>query len=198
MNGSKTKITIFGEKVKDQSKYSFKYKDEELEIVNCFKYLGVTFNQNGSFKDCIEDLKKQATRSMYALIAKSRRHGLPVDIQLELFDMLVAPILLYGSEVWGFDKAAIECEKLHRKYIKFVLKLRNNTCNAMVYGESGRFPITIKIKLRMISFWAKMKISKEHKLTKCAYESMRSCNTNLKWTNYVKNILDSCGLYLCH
>ena len=39
---------------------------------------------------------------MYSLIKKSRSLLLPIDLQIELFDKLVKPILLYGSEVWGF------------------------------------------------------------------------------------------------
>jgi hypothetical protein len=32
-----------------------------------------------------------------------RKHGLSVKIQLDLFDKMVKPILLYGCEVWGFS-----------------------------------------------------------------------------------------------
>ena len=80
INCTKTKITVFGENVKDQEKYNFVYKGGKLEVVNSFKYLGVTFNWNGSFKNCIIDLKAQASRAMFALIAKGRKLSLPVDI----------------------------------------------------------------------------------------------------------------------
>ena len=39
---------------------------------------------------------------MHSLIKKSRSFLLPLKMQFELFDKLVKPILLYGSEVWGF------------------------------------------------------------------------------------------------
>ena len=29
---------------------------------------------------------------------------LPLECQLDLFDKVVVPVLLYGSEVWGFEK----------------------------------------------------------------------------------------------
>ena len=29
---------------------------------------------------------------------------LPLDLQLQLFDQLILPILLYGCEIWGFEK----------------------------------------------------------------------------------------------
>ena len=39
---------------------------------------------------------------MYGLIRKSRSLMLPIDLHIELFEKMVQPILLYGSEVWGF------------------------------------------------------------------------------------------------
>ncbi len=38
-------------------------------------------------------------------------------MQLELFDKMVKPILLYGSEIWGFGNNDI-IERVHLKYIK--------------------------------------------------------------------------------
>jgi hypothetical protein len=32
-----------------------------------------------------------------------RKEVLPVDIQLLLFDSMIEPILIYGSEVWGYE-----------------------------------------------------------------------------------------------
>ena len=37
---------------------------------------------------------------MFGLRKKCRNLMLPLDIQTELFDRLVVPILLYGCEVW--------------------------------------------------------------------------------------------------
>ena len=51
---------------------------------------------------------------MYAIFRKARRHSLPVDIQLKLFDSLVLPILLYSCEVWGFAKL----EHVHLTFCK--------------------------------------------------------------------------------
>ncbi len=58
INCAKTKITVFGQNVKDQSLYNFTYKGEKLEVVNSFKYLGVTLSAKGSYKQCITELKQ--------------------------------------------------------------------------------------------------------------------------------------------
>ena len=56
---------------------------------------------------------------MYSLIQKGRRLKLPTDIMLKLFDSCVAPILLYGCEVWGYENTDI-IEKVHTKFCKFI------------------------------------------------------------------------------
>ncbi len=53
---------------------------------------------------------------MYALIGNK---GLPIDVQLELFDRMIVPIMLYGCEVWRLENC-IETEKLHLKYLKHI------------------------------------------------------------------------------
>ena len=52
-------------------------------------------------------LHDKASKAMYSLIQKGRRLKLPTDIMLKLFDSCVAPILLYGCEVWGYENTDI-------------------------------------------------------------------------------------------
>ena len=47
-------------------------------------------------------LKNQACIAMFSLLKKGRKLGLYIDVQLQLFDSLILPILLYGCEVWGY------------------------------------------------------------------------------------------------
>ncbi len=99
VNDSKTKIMNFG-KTKVKKHHKFIYSDVELELVHNCKNLGLIINFNGSFKLAITELKYQASRVMYALIGKCRKLSLPIDLQHELFDRMIVPIMLYGCEVW--------------------------------------------------------------------------------------------------
>ena len=38
---------------------------------------------------------------MYDVIRKGKFHNLSIECLLDLFDKVVKPILLYGSEIWG-------------------------------------------------------------------------------------------------
>lgn len=138
----------------------------------------------------------QANKALYALYRKIRNLAIPIDLQLKLFDSLITPILVYSCEVWGFEnKQGIE--KMHLQYCKRILNLRSSTPNFMVYGEIGRFPVEIIIKLRMATFWNKM-LCNNNKLSSIMYRLMfklhQSNPIHFKWITYVKSIFDECGL----
>ena len=46
---------------------------------------------------------------------------MPVDLQLKLFDSLVSPILLYASELWGFENKE-SIEMVHLQFVRTFLK----------------------------------------------------------------------------
>jgi hypothetical protein len=54
--------------------------------------------------------------------------------------------------------------QLNLKFCKRILKVRNTTINVIVYVELGRFPLEIRVKLRMISYWCKH-VNNETKLS---------------------------------
>ncbi len=63
---------------------------------------------------------------MYAIIGKCRKLGLPIDLQRELFDRMIVPIMLYGCEVWGPENY-IETETLNLKCLKHILGVHGRT-----------------------------------------------------------------------
>ena len=56
---------------------------------------------------------------MYGII---KEFDLPLECQLDHFDKVVAPVLSYGSEVWGFENLDL-IERLHLKFLKYALNL---------------------------------------------------------------------------
>ena len=67
----------------------------------------------------------------------------------------------------------------------------------MIYGELGRIPVDITIKLRMACFWNKL-IQNTSKLSGIMYKVMlylsNTKNFEFTWINYVKSIFDNAGL----
>ena len=92
---------------------------------------------------------------MYDILGKGRTHNLTISCQLDFFDKIITPMVMYGSEVWGFENIDV-LEKVHLKFCKMLLNLKNSTPNFMIYGELGRYPLQLNVKMRMISFWSKL------------------------------------------
>ena len=131
----------------------FYMHNEKIEQVEEYKYLWLWSNHRGDLKKAQAEILKQASRAMYSLVSKSRKLDLPVDLQIELFHSLVVPIVIYGSEIWGFSMCS-NIEKLHLKFLKLIMGVRTSTCSAAVYGETGTFPLYVGVYTRMIGFWA--------------------------------------------
>jgi hypothetical protein len=70
-----------------------------------------------------------------------------------------------------------------------------------VNGELGRFPLEIKVKMGMVSYWNKL-LEKE-KLSSSIYRLLLSLKHNgaqtFKWLNHVESIFNDSGLgYIFH
>ena len=120
----------------------------DIEIVNEYKYLGVLFSSNNSFTTTKKHIAEQGSRAMYSLLRKARNMHLPIDLQIELLNKLVKPVLLYGCEVWGFGNVEV-IERVQLKFIKIILNLKRCTPNHIVYGEVGVYPLKIDIQTSM-------------------------------------------------
>ena len=92
---------------------------------------------------------------MYSLSGTSHKFDLPVDIQLEMFNTLVLPIMTYASEIWG-HYIIREAELLQMKFLKHVLFVHKNTSIDIVYGELGVYPVEVYIKCKTIGFWLRI------------------------------------------
>lgn len=109
---------------------------KKLDIVDDFSYLGICFNYNANFSKAKRKLVEQARKAMFSVIQKSRKLNLYISIQLQLFDSMIAPILLYSCETWGFENVKI-IDQFQLKYYKLILNLKSSTPSCMIYDELG-------------------------------------------------------------
>ncbi len=108
---------------------------------------------------------------MYSLTAKCRKFDLPTDLQLELFDAMVSPIITYGCEIWGFN-ACKDVENVQVTFLKHILNIPKTTCSAMVYGEPYKYPVSVRIKTKMLNYWSGLLTGKQVKLCCVIYQSL--------------------------
>jgi len=91
------------------------------------------------------------------------------NLQICLNDKTILPTILFGCEIWGFSRHMNTLEKLHLKFCKMVLKLKESTPNIMVYGETGRFDLKYYAKKRIINFWETIACGDKNKLSYITY-----------------------------
>ena len=109
----------------------FMLNDKNVEVVYDYAYLGILFNYNNKFNKAQKRLCIGDNRAMFSLLKKCRKLNLPLDIQLELFDKCVQPVLLYGCEIWGCQSIDM-LSKFQLRFIKLVLGVHKPTPLCMV------------------------------------------------------------------
>ena len=198
VNTSKTKVVVFS-KGKVRNAPNFVFGTVALEVVDDYTYLGVIFNFNGKFKKAIDTQILAAQRALFVLQKKAKKLKLSIDIQIELFDRTILPILLYGSEIWGYSSYTEQIEIFYRKFLKSILHLNSRTPNPMVYGETGKTPIKIIIKERMVNFWLRLQYGKQTKLSVILFKIIKAKHDDClsdyesEWIKYIKNIFNTTG-----
>ena len=96
---------------------------------------------------------------------------IPIDLQIQLFNHIILPILLYGCEIWGFHNSNL-IENVQNQFLRTITHLRKSTPIYMIYAELGITPVEIHIKSRMIGFWISLLNSEHTKLSKIMYKIM--------------------------
>ena len=194
VNEGKTKVLcITGQRLQN---LTFYYNDKELEVVNEFVYLGITFSQKGIGMPAIKARELSGKKSMFSVLTKCKVNNLPVDLSIDLFEKMVIPTLIYGAEIWGFGNL-LSLERIQLKFAKYLLKLKRNTANKMIYGETGLYPIEFYINMRIISFWVKLITGKQDKISYKLYSMCLTLNSHrrleCKWLQKVQNLLNRTG-----
>ena len=105
------------------------YAGNEIEIVNSFNYLDVLFSSGGSLNNTTKTTADKGLRAFMSLFNITRGLKIHISIMHNLFD---TSVLNYGCEIRGYIKAE-NVEKVHRKFCKQLLAVKNSTNNLTVY-----------------------------------------------------------------
>ena len=194
VNFNKTKVMVFG--LRNTDNLEFKISNNTIDICDEFKYLGTVFTKQRSFFKAIRHNVDHAKKALHLLYKRINNLNIPIDLQIQLFDHTILPILLYGSEVWGFTNTNM-IDVLHNQFLRSITKLRKSTPTYMLYAELGRVPIDLHIKKRIINYWIGLINGSSSKFARKMYDIMlaeHESGKTHKWIGYLKRILISVGL----
>ena len=61
---------------------------------------------------------------------------------MRLYDALVKGMVMYGAEIWGWQKRD-EKERVHERYLRWCLGVDYNTPAHSVLSETGRYSMSM-------------------------------------------------------
>ena len=170
INIKKTKIIIFNKRgLKLDNILDFSLGDKRIEIADQYQYLGLKLKPSGSMGLAVGELFDKASRAWFGISNVLYKHKrMEVDKCFQLFDSLVTPVALYGSEFWlphilpnncfknkenlsnFWEK--FTCEKLNQKCSRVVLSVNRKTSRLAVLGELNRYPLFIKALSQCVNY----------------------------------------------
>ena len=122
-----------------------------IEQVEKYKSLGVIFNtirdiKGNMFKHNTEHLNNKARSAIFGVQKKLKYVGaIPANHMFYLYETLIQPILLYGSDIWGaYSQCTNDINNVFLWFIRCVLRVKATTCNIITIGESGIIPPDVK------------------------------------------------------
>ena len=204
VNISKTNVMVFNRSSRLlQCAYGFKLGSLNLNPVNKYCYLGITFSLNGSFKSAIDVLRKKALRSFFSIRRIIDTRAKTTKTTLKLIDSLVKPVATYGCPVWlpstnvikailsaptnqetSIPKAAAKdaLETTHLKILKWLLGVHKMANNNFCYGDTGRTPWTVAVLPQCINYFSRASQAVDGNVNTLLYHAFKEQQTlNLTW-----------------
>ncbi len=192
VNGAKTKIVDFRPKRTLQTTFQFKIGDENIHVVNTYKYLGVIFDEFLEFNCAAKTLSGAAGRAIGKLWSVYKGfNGLGYKSFTKLYESYVDPILCYCTGVWGVKKH-MYCTSIQNRAIRGFLGVHKFAPNLAINGDMGWLSFSTKQNVCIIRLWNRLINMSNDRLPKMLFDHMYECDKST-WLKYVKTLLHKTG-----
>ena len=122
-------------------------------------------------------------------------HSLSPKLLVQAYRTLIQPILLYGSDVWGFSRNMCESiDKVCLFFLRCILRVKSSTSNLMCFGELGIIPPSILAKINLLNFHLRLKDMSLNSLEKAVIDDMYELK-EVGFSNIISSINDIATLY---
>ena len=199
-NEIKTKYMVYGNYRKTDIT-TLTLNGKEIERVDEYKSLGnilktIKTNRGNIFKLTPEYLNKRARQAIFGLKKKLKSLGqLPSKHMFYIYESMVEPILLYGSDIWGaYCSCTKEIDKVFFWYIRMVLKVKATTCNIITIGESGMIPPRVKCHRNSILYFIRINSLPRGSIVKNVFNALQELN-NSGFRNWYTAVCELASYY---
>ena len=201
-NDIKTKYMVFGK----SDTFTLRLNGKRIKRVKHSKCLGIIVNsvqtlQGDIFRENPDYLKDKARKSVFGFLNRVKRIGnAPPKCMFDLYECLTQPILLYGSDLWGFSNTNISSlDLLLNWFLRIILGVKQGTCIPMLLGESGVYPPSILCHINVILYYIRLNNLPHGSVLKSVFLDVQHqdslCTAN-NWCSNVKSIAIRYGLNL--
>lgn len=188
-NVAKSKVMVVKGRKAEQGSGALFLGLQKLERVDLFKYLGIDFTCNLSWKATKCRLAGKA-KAKLAIVSKAIIEGISLETAETLWVSLIRPTLEYGAEVWGRG-AWLPAEQLQREVGRKILGVGSKTCNEAITGELGWMSMKSRRDVARLRFWWKLVNLKDDKLLKQVYSVCKPVleNDRSSWFYGIRELL---------
>ena len=192
VNLDKSNIVVFRNGGHLALREQWNFGNVPLSVVNCYKYLGVYLTTKLSFSRTLDDLAAKAKKGVITILQSLWSLGdHSPQVFFKLFDCQVLPILTYGAEIWGLSVNLESLERVHLFALKRFLGVHPRTPRHLLYGDTGRYPLSVTIQVKCVKFWFRLLRLQNNRLSKKAYKMLlflQSANY-VTWLDGIRNSL---------
>ena len=209
VNIRKTKTMIF-QRGGIKKSTNFSLGSQKLENTQSYKYLGTIISNTGNFKLNHASIKKKGIRASF-LITKNIGPYCKPSTAIKIYEKVVEPILMYNCEItcaflppkWNIEtfkkkiwNTGEEMNKVTLGFLRQILGIGKKSTNIAIHGETGKYPICIKIFTQIIKYWERLRTGEVSDLLKTSFELNKSDHMEGKqnWMRIIEFLLKSAGL----
>ena len=175
VNVDKTKCMVFRRGGRLARSENWTYGGSNIEVVSKFKYLGVHFTCCHTWANHISIAMTRGKKVTLMLNRLMYGYGtLPLNRLFYIYDLCVAPTVLYGAEVWGMWAKPVVVDSVDTMFLRRCLGLPKGTPSAPLLLETNRtVSLYWKAKERAMLYWLRVSLLPNTRLVKQAYIRQR-------------------------
>lgn len=153
LNVKKSKYMIFHKPQKKVEPLILIMDNTTIERVYEFDFLGLSLNENLTWKTHIDKIANKISRCIGIL--NRLKYFLPLEIKLTIYSSLILSHLNFGILLWGY-----QCEriiKLQKKAIRILSLSKYNAHTEPIFKDLNLLKVTDILKLQELKFYYKFK-----------------------------------------
>ena len=169
INKQKSKVIHLCKRNIEQSNHVFKVGPLIINYTDKYKYLGTYFSEFLSFEENAEILSESAGRALGAIVSKLKRNNfMGYSMYTKLYDMCVAPIIDYSSEIWGY-KNYCKTNVVQNRAMRIFLCVHRFAPVAGLEGDMAWLSPQFRRWLKMLWYWNRLVKMDNNRCTKAVF-----------------------------